>query len=289
MRPSFPTNEVAMAGRWHAKMNDGKGGEADCVVDVQKTGMSQFSDSCPSPLMASAGSLQVIKDGFYAPTLFKSGDSGSYMFTGGSANGFAGAFKLGWFKGLTTRDIKFGEISWSQVPQDGPLKSGMDGIVPQPAAWPLKDMPAIARRSRDYIRAKWQSDAQLIGIDVKLLKSNEGGIVNVKSEAGGLELNMEFYSPSTQQGLSFRPGAADPFYGEGVIDRRGEGALPDQFLDLPDAVAVLKTHGMRANQIYEAQLEDWGQETTAGNARMHGVEWMIDSQLSERFVVRATQ
>jgi hypothetical protein len=44
---------------------------------------------------------------------------------------------------------------------------------------------------------------------------------------------------------------------------------------------------MRAKQIYEAQIQDWGRETTAGNARMQGVEWMIDSQLDERFVVPA--
>jgi hypothetical protein len=44
---------------------------------------------------------------------------------------------------------------------------------------------------------------------------------------------------------------------------------------------------MRAKQIHEAQIQDWGRETTAGNAQMHGVEWMIDSQLDERFVVPA--
>ena len=78
-------------------------------------------------------------------------------------------------------------------------------------------------------------------------------------------------------------------YSMGVVNSSNYRQLPDTFLDLPEAVTILKANGMRAKQIYEAQLEDWGTETTAGRARMHGVEWMIDSQFDERFVVRATQ
>jgi hypothetical protein len=44
---------------------------------------------------------------------------------------------------------------------------------------------------------------------------------------------------------------------------------------------------MRAKQIHEAQIQDWGRGTSAGDTRMQGVEWMIDSQLDERFVVPA--
>jgi hypothetical protein len=44
---------------------------------------------------------------------------------------------------------------------------------------------------------------------------------------------------------------------------------------------------MRARQIYAGEIEDWGNETDAGTARMRGIEWMIDSQLDERFVVPA--
>jgi hypothetical protein len=290
MKPSFPSNESPLSGRWEASIDDGKGGKADCIVDVQKIGLSKFSDSCPAPLMGAGGSLNVFKDGTLAPGLFKRGDTGTYSFLGGSANGFAGAFRTGWFGGLTTRDAKFGEIEWSSISQDGPLKSGMDHIVEQPAEWPLKDIPGIARRSLDYMRAKWQPDAVLTAVDVKMLKSNESGSVNIKTLDGGLELKLQFYSPGTQQGAAFTPmSQSDAIYGFGVVSRSNTRPLPDNFLDLPDAVALLKANGMRAKQIYEAQLEDWGSETTAGQARMHGVEWMIDSQLEERFVVRATK
>jgi hypothetical protein len=63
--------------------------------------------------------------------------------------------------------------------------------------------------------------------------------------------------------------------------------LPDDFLDLPKAVDMLKANGMRAKQIYEAQIEDWGRGSSAGGLQLNGVMWMIDSQLEERFSVRA--
>jgi hypothetical protein len=289
MKPSFPSNESPLAGRWEASLDDGKGGKADCIFDVQKTGITAFSDSCPWPLMGGGGSANVMRDGMLAPRLYKSGDAGTFSFFGNAMDSYAAAFKFGWFGGLTTRDAKFGEVSWSKIAQDGPLKSGMDHIVEQPAPWPLKDVPGIAKRAREYMRAKWQPDAVLTAIDVKMLKSNEGGATNIKTTEGGLELKMQFYSPSTQMGAAFTPLSqyTSSIYGLGVVSRYNSRALPDNFLDLPDAVAVLKNNGMQAKQIYQAQLEDWGSETTAGRARMRGVEWLIDTQLDERFVVRA--
>src|SRR5260221_103005 len=56
MRPSFPTGSMQspLAGRWRAKA---LGGQAACVLDVQKTGMASFSDDCPAPLTAVDGAL----------------------------------------------------------------------------------------------------------------------------------------------------------------------------------------------------------------------------------------
>jgi hypothetical protein len=290
MRPSMPgPMHSPLTGRWEAQMADGKGGKADCTMDVANTGQVTYTDSCPEPFMALNGSLQTANDKTWAPNLFQSGDSGTLMLLGGAAHGYVAAFKLGFFGGLTIRDAS-GETEWSKVSSDTPMKSGMDDIVPKPATWPLRDLPGIARRARDYVRAKWQGDAELMSIETKLVKSNESGTTNVSTPEGGVELKMEFYSPSTQQGMSFTPGASDnALFPEGVIDRANSKPLPDNFLDLPDAVAILQQHGMRAKQIYAGDLEDWGNETDAGTARMRGIEWMIDSQLDERFVVPAVR
>jgi hypothetical protein len=291
MRPRFPnTNEAPLAGRWETSIPDGKGGKMDCTADIQKNTLITYSDSCPSPLMGSSGSINTVDQGFYAPSLYRSGDSGTYMLAGGTANGDIGAYKLGWFGGLTTRDDKFGELHWKKIAQDGPMKSGMDGILPQPASWPLKDMPGVANRSIAYVRSKWLPDAQLMSIDVKLLKSNEAGVINVNTDQGGLELRMGFYSPQTQQGLTFWPmSKGTSLSPSGVIDTNGDKPLPADFVDLPAAVEAIKGNGMRAKQIYEAQLKDWGPDSSAGGTRLHGIEWMIDSTLDERFVVPATK
>jgi hypothetical protein len=290
MRPSLPGPEKnPLEGRWEAKIPDGKGGTADCILDVNPSSQAVYTDACPAPLTGSHETLRVMKDSTLAPSLYKSGDSGTFSFIGGGSTGYAAAYKFGFFGGLTTRDTPFGEISWSKISSDQPLKSGMDNIVTNPA-WPLSDVPGIARRSRDYVRAKWQADAQLMSMDIKMLKSNESGIANVQTPQGGVSLSMRFYSPSTQKGIQFTPnaGVTSSIYPLGTIDTYGDGPLPDDFLDLPQAVSELQGR-MRAKQIYEGQIQDWGQETTSGGARMHGVEWMIDSQLDERFVVPAVK
>lgn len=129
-----------------------------------------------------------------------------------------------------------------------------------------------------------------MNISIKLLKSNEGGVVNMKSSEGGVEITMRYYSPSTQQGVQFEPSAVtSPLFPLGTVENYDAGPIPDDFVDLPVAVEILKARGMRAKQIYAAQLENWGRGTSYGSARLGGLAWMIDSQLSERFVVPATK
>jgi hypothetical protein len=287
MKPGIPNIESPLEGRWQASLPDGKGGTADCMLDVQGMGQAKFSDTCPPPLLGNSAAINVApKSGVWAPNLYRGDDDGTFLLQGGTAHGLTGAYKLGWFGSLTTRDDHFGEVRWSSISQSEPMKSGMDGIVPTPVTWPPKDMPGIARRARDYIRARWQPDAVLLSMKIELYDNNSGA-ANIKTDQGDAQMSLSFYSPSTQKGMTFWPMAADISMSEsGAINPYG-GALPDAFLDLPDAVAMLKANGMRAKQIKQAELADWGQETTAGSARMHGVEWMIDSSLDERFVVPA--
>ena len=289
MRPNIPTGlpPSPLAGRWEATIPDGKGGEADCILDVQKDGQAKYSDSCPGLLMDSQGVINALKQSVWAPNLYQSGDTGTFTFMGGGAHGYVAAFKIGFFGGLTTRDTLFGTVKWSKISASDAMKSGMDDIVPHDARWPLKDMPGIAKRARDYVRKKWKSDAELMSIDVKLLKSNQAGIANVGTAEGGVSLDFRFYSPDTQEGLQFSPSsAAGALFQLGVIEQYGR-PLPESFVDLPEAVSQLKARGMRAKQIHEAQLANWAPGSSAGGAQLGGVQWMIDSALDERFVVRA--
>ena len=278
-----------LAGRWEAQIPSSTGSPAKCQLDVQKMGQATYSDGCPPPLMGATGFLQTAKDATWANSQFQPRDTGSFLFQGGSAHGYAAAFKRGVFGGLTTRDGPFGEIHWHSVSAAHPLPRPGDSVLPAKADWPLSNMSAIAGRAQTYARAKWQADAVLIAIDIKLLEANESNIANLHTKQGEVAVRFDFYSPQTQQGLSFSPGGGSgAMFLSGTIDHDAFDRLPPNFLDLPQAIAQLPALGMRAKQIREAQIQNWPSGTTYGRARLDGLAWMIDSQLNERFVVPAT-
>ena len=128
-----------------------------------------------------------------------------------------------------------------------------------------------------------------MGIQAKLEAGASSGARNVQTPAGPVDLLFEYYSPETQQGLSFPPNSSSggllPF---GAVDRNPNRALPDNFLDLPEAVANLHARGMRGKQIKNAQLENWANGTSYGAVNLNGLQWMIDSALDERATVPAT-
>ena len=290
-----PANPMAglkspIAGRWEAQIADGRGGKAKCIMDVEKAGQVSFSDDCPLPVTGAKGYLATAKDGIWATGQFKPGDSGSLLLQGGTAHGFAAAFKRGLFGGLTTRDPQLGEVAWHGVGQGKPLTKAADKVLPAKAEWPLRDVPALAQRAKAYVRAKWRKDAQLMSIDIKLSEANNPALANLQTPSGGVDVSFRFYSPDTQELMNYTPASSSgDFFAFGVRDIRGQRPLPTDFLDLAAAVERLKAGGMRAKAIKEAQIQDWGFETTAGRTHMTGVEWLIDSQLDERFVVPAAK
>ncbi len=277
-----------LAGRWEARIAGGKPGQPPCILDVQKLGQATFSEDCPPPLTAAAGSLTTSKDGIWASSSYKPGDEGSFLLQGGTAHGFAAAFQRGMFGGLTTRDPRFGDVKWRRVSAGKLLTSAADKVLPNTAAWPLKDVPAIAARAQTYVRAKWKGDAVLTAIDIKRVRTNETATGNLHSPQGEIAITFSFYSPDTQEGLAFTPGSsAGAMFPMGVINHDRFDKLPPNFLDLPQAVDQMRAQGMRAKDIYQAQIENWAPGTTYGRAKLNGLAWMIDSQLDERFVVPA--
>ena len=195
---------------------------------------------------------------------------------GGSMHGATGSFRLDGSKRLVIKDMQGREFNWTKIKPNQPLERDSDAILPEKMEWPLRGLPGVAARALAYGRSKWQPDAVLMSLKCTL----EG--------SGPIQVQFELYSPETQQGLWLNPGQpGGTMHSMGVVDRDPQRALPATFLDLPDAVAVLRDHGMRAKQINEAQLENWAPGTTSGRAQLAGVEWMIDSALGERFTIPA--
>jgi len=294
MRPSPPDPMAAlrspMAGRWQSSLPDARGASAECVLDVQELGQAQFSDSCPAPYTGVKTSVIVAKDGTYNPQLFAPGkDSGTFIMQGGSMPFITGSFRIEGRNGLSLHFAGRNEISWRRIAQDKPLHNDEDDILPKEAKWPLADVPAIAERAVKYARAHWQPDAVLMSLKLSLEPQGSamGGLVTA---AGTVSLQFELYSPSTQQGLSLMPAsAAGAMFRLGAIDRDARRALPANFLDLPQAWAALQARGMRGKELKEAQLENWQNGTSYGDANLGGVEWMLDSALGERGVVQAAR
>ena len=132
------------------------------------------------------------------------------------------------------------------VSADEPLPNAGGDIIPAGTGWPIKDVPGIARRATEYARGHWQKDAVLMAVEAKLTPGVTGGAGNIQTPEGSVELKFQYYSPETQQGLLFTPNANfGGLFPLGAIDRDPARALPDTFLDLPDAVANLHARGMR--------------------------------------------
>jgi hypothetical protein len=186
-----------------------------------------------------------------------------------------------------TRDSQRGEIAWTRIKADAPLRKALDDLFAFQLDWPVKDVPGIASRGLAYARSHWEADAVLMSIKFELQEGNASFGVQAQTPAGALQVTLGFYSPGTQKGLQLRPRftGAEVYESTGV-DQDPRRALPANFVDLPQAAAALLPK-MRGKQIKSAELENWAAGTSYGSAQLSGVEWMIDSSLGERGTVRA--
>jgi uncharacterized protein (DUF2141 family) len=157
-------------------------------------------------------------------------------------------------------------------------------VLPGQVQWPVGDVPAIAQRAVAYVRTKWQPDAFLTSIQMELTTA----LSNTQSPEGGVLVQFNFYSPGQQQTLSFMPNSPSSELMPGSsADASDQRALPASFLDLPNAVAKLRSKGLHGKRIKTAHLENYGRGSYAGDLGVFGPEWVIDSALGERGAVLA--
>jgi uncharacterized protein (DUF2141 family) len=274
-------------GRWQAEISNSAGQRQQCVMDVGDTGQIAYGDSCPMPLTSQQASIATLPNGTYAPNLYVAGqDSGTFMIMGGSISGMVGAFRIEGSKHMTTRTAPGADIEWTRSSSETPMRSAAASqVLPGQVQWPVGDVPAIAQRAVAYVRGKWQPDAFLTSIQMELAS----GISNAQSPEGGVLVQFIFYSPGQQQTLSFMPNSpAGELIPGSSADPRDERALPASFIDLPVAVAKLRSKGLRGKQIKSAHLENYGRGSyAAGSIGVFGPEWVIDSALDEQGAVLA--
>jgi hypothetical protein len=282
--PSEPPKNPAV-GRWQAEMSNPAGQRQQCVMEVRDSGQIAYGDSCPMPLTSQTATITTAANATYAPNLYVAGkDSGTFMITGGSISGMVGAFRVEGDQ-MTTRTAPGADIQWRRSSSEAPMRSAAaSDVLPGQVQWPVAGVPAIAQRAVTYIRGKWQPDAFLTVIQIE----PSTGIGNAQSPAGALQVQLTFYSPGQQLTLSFMPNSsAGELIPGSSADPNDERALPASFMDLPDAVAKLRAKGLRGKQIKAVHLENYSNGSVAGSMEVSGPEWVIDSALDERGVVRA--
>jgi hypothetical protein len=272
-------------GRWQAQMSNPSGGSQQCVMDIGDTGQIGYGDSCPMPLTGQRANITTASNATFAPNLFVDGkDSGTFMITGGGISGMVGAFRVEG-DNMTTRTAPGADIQWTRSSSEAPMRSAAASeVLPAQVQWPVAGVPAIAQKAVAYVRGKWQPDAFLTTIEI----APSTGISNTQSPAGGLLVQLTFYSPGQQLTLSFMPNspAGDLIPGSSA-DPNDERALPASFVDLPDAVAKLRAKGLRGKLIKTVHLENYSNGSYAGSMEVSGPEWVIDSALDERGAVLA--
>ncbi len=277
-----------VAGRWQAQIA-GPAGLQNCVMEIGDTGQISYGDSCPMPLTGQQATITSVPSGAYAPNLFVDGkDSGTFMIMGGTGiSGMVGAFRLEGSKHVDTRTAPGADIEWtrSSSSSEVPMRSAAASqVLPGQVQWPVSGVPAIAQRALTYVRTKWQPDAFLTAIQMELAT----GLANAQSPAGGVMVQLTFYSPGQQQTLSFMPNSpAGELIPGSSADPNDERAMPANFMDLPDAVAKLRAKGLRGKQIKAVHIENYGRGSYAGSVGLFGPEWVIDTALDERGAVLA--
>ncbi len=303
--PSSSTPHNPIAGRWQAEIASPVGLQ-QCVMEVGDMGQIAYGDSCPMPLTGQQATVTTVPNGAYAPNLFVTGkDSGTFMIVGGvGIAGMVGAFRIEGDKHLETRIAPGADIEWTRSSKaplrsasasqvlpgqvqkpEAPMGSAAAGqVLPGQVQWPVSGVPAIAQHATAYVRSKWQPDAFLTSIQMEL----NGGIANAQSPSGGLLIQFTFYSPGQQQTLAYMPNSpAGELIPGSSADPNDERAMPANFMDLPDAVAKLRTKGMRGKQIKTVHIENYGRGSYAGSFGVFGPEWVIDSALDEHGAVLA--
>jgi len=282
---SVPTKNPAV-GRWQAEISNPAGQPQQCVMEVGDTGQIAYGDSCPMPLTGQQATITTVSNGTFAPNLYVTGkDSGTFMIMGGGISGMVGAFRVEGRKHMTTRTAPGADIEWTRSSSEAPMRSAAASqVLPGQVQWPVGGVPAIAQRALAYVRTKWQPDAFLTSIQMELTT----GISDAQSPAGGVLVQLNFYSPGQQQTLTFMPNSpASELMPGSSADPADQRALSASFMDLPDAVAKLRSKGLRGKQIKTVHLENYSPGSYAGDIEVSGSEWVIDSALDERGAVLA--
>jgi hypothetical protein len=101
-----------------------------------------------------------------------------------------------------------------------------------------------------YVRSHWQEHAQMANLELER-QPILGGLAEPE-----VNLKCHFHAPPAGKGLWFEPRAK---HGTSVTEYSADSGsakpIPAQFLDLTDAIALLRQRGVTANKVTTASLQ----------------------------------
>jgi hypothetical protein len=249
---SAPVNpQSPLAGRWQGEMPDSEGQKHRGQIELQESDPANagsiltvsFGDTFPLPFCDATGQLYLAQNGIWNPGQGDRGAAdGSFMLNFGNQS-LTGSYVLESGQTLVMRYAQTGELRWQRSAERGPLSAAADVLPPQ-VEWPVQDVAALASRSLDYVRSRWQQDAALVSIELSPQRALD--------EVAEVNIVLHFFSAARGLGLQFAPGA-----GPGSrLDENENGsaarALPARFRELQEAMAQ---HSLSPQQLASAALE----------------------------------
>lgn len=248
------TGAARLIGRWQGDIPDDNGKKHTGLMDVKDpdkwaefgTLKVEFSDTFAQPFGGANGvvyfTIDKTMDHGSGDVPRTEQDTGSFHVVAGTGK-LAGMCRLEDSDKTLVMRVKGGtEIRWTRVTADAPLAKPV-AILPEPAEWPVKDVNGLARRAREYVRGRWQPDAEPVNVELEC-EFAFGKISELK--AGVL-----FRSAATGKGLQLRATAAGVVIGE-TENGRDYPTLPSPF---PELSEVMTQKAVTARQVLSVELQ----------------------------------
>jgi len=283
--PSVATGSP-LVGRWQGEVADEDGHKYSGLVDLEDGNPTlpgsmltvTFADTFPFPYCDMVGQLYLSQDGTWVPPT----DKGNFTLTM-EMESLTGTFALQ-KDTLVMSYGEAGELRWQRSRDNGSLSTAAV-VLPPRGEWPVNDVAALARRSLDYVRGRWQEDAALLSVEMSPKKA--------LAEAATVSIVLHYYSNAAEEGLRFEPAAGPSVRLAVTSNGNASRALPARFRELRE---VMTEQGLSPAQLLAASLEhkeyyDY-QDIRANNAILPpcpyektGYYWILKTEQAWHYVV----
>ena len=255
--PAFAAVDPAMVGSWFV-MTSNSQGAVFMTLDIQANGNYSIRGEGPGAPPARGGRIDA--------------SGGKFTMTGTGADG--GSYFQP-YPSMLQLTGKNGAVWWNRKDPNapGPRMGPSKPDVPPVQAARVGGQGVLARLP-DYLASiarrvtGWRKDARLVALEVRMM------------DDGGASTRFYFWSPQARQALSVVPDAAVGYQVTPVDGwSYGTAPLPPRFIDLAQAAATARQHGMKAMNAADLRVfaPDGRPPVLAWQMRDSSGAWYVDA------------